>query len=367
VNPLGLEFLETRVRVTSERASDLEWLREFLCPPLAAAEFPDGFRVDVRVDPAAYAERRTAGPHGSSGAAAVFGFDTQVLRLPEWKAPAGSRSVYDAEAEAFLTLSGDTREARLLARAPSKLVRLLLMRVVREVVMSAQRAAGRPLLHAAAFARDGRGVALAGEKGAGKTTLLASLLARPGSRYVSNDRVVLREAGGRVVVRGLPTLTMVREKTLQLLPALGRALDADGVSAFQSRAEAASARERPVARDGRVALSPDAFCALLGAGRVAEATLERVVFPRLDPAVSGFALTRLPPADAAARLRAARFAVHAPLEDGTLFDLGETPPPSPPFEDALATGVACFECRLGSDAYVSEAKIAALERAILDA
>jgi HprK-related kinase B len=62
---------------------------------------------------------------------------------------------------------------------------------------------GALLLHAAAVARNGRGIALAGFSGMGKSTLALHMM-NLGLDFVSNDRLMVRREGAGLVMRGLP-------------------------------------------------------------------------------------------------------------------------------------------------------------------
>ena len=82
----------------------------------------------------------------------------------------------------------------------------------------------RALLHGAALARDGVGLALAGPSGSGKTTLAAGLVSR-GFDYLSDDAVPVTEPDGAVVPWPLPL--SIKPGSLELLetrfPELARA------------------------------------------------------------------------------------------------------------------------------------------------
>ncbi|MCG3126267.1 MAG: hypothetical protein CHACPFDD_01098 [Phycisphaerae bacterium] len=69
------------------------------------------------------------------------------------------------------------------------------------------------LAHAAAAARDGRCVAVAGVSGAGKSTLVLHLVGR-GNAFVSNDRVLLRRVDRRIDLLGVPKLPRVNPGTI---------------------------------------------------------------------------------------------------------------------------------------------------------
>lgn len=82
----------------------------------------------------------------------------------------------------------------------------------------------RALMHGAALARNGIGVALAGPSGSGKTTLAAGLVSR-GFDYLSDDAVPLSEPDGEIVPWPLPL--SIKPGSMELLksrfPELGNA------------------------------------------------------------------------------------------------------------------------------------------------
>jgi hypothetical protein len=82
----------------------------------------------------------------------------------------------------------------------------------------------RALLHGAAVARNGIGLALAGPSGSGKTTLAAGLVSR-GFDYLSDDAVPLSEPDGEIVPWPLPL--SIKPGSIELLksrfPELGNA------------------------------------------------------------------------------------------------------------------------------------------------
>lgn len=82
---------------------------------------------------------------------------------------------------------------------------------------------GYVLAHAAAVARDGRGWALAGMPGRGKSTLALHVLNR-GCDFATNDGLLLRRAGARLEMLGLPKFPRVNPGTILHNPRLGALL-----------------------------------------------------------------------------------------------------------------------------------------------
>jgi HprK-related kinase B len=75
------------------------------------------------------------------------------------------------------------------------------------------------LCHAAAVARPGRGLAIAGVSGAGKSTLALRLVAR-GLSFTSNDRLLIARRDGVHVMSGVPKQPRVNAGTLLSIPEL---------------------------------------------------------------------------------------------------------------------------------------------------
>lgn len=77
---------------------------------------------------------------------------------------------------------------------------------------------GYAMVHASAVSGS-RGIAFVGTSGRGKSTMALALIER-GARYVSNDRVLLRDRGERVDMVGVPKMPRVNPGTLMRLPSL---------------------------------------------------------------------------------------------------------------------------------------------------
>jgi hypothetical protein len=204
-------------------------------------------------------------------------------------------------------IRSDKEPVEILA-PDSRCPRTALMRVVRELVMGWVWRAGGLLLHAAAVALDDRVVVLAGPKRAGKTTLLLHLLQHGGAAFVANDRVVATERRSTVRVHGLPTIVKVWCDTLEWFPAVRERLL---VSAYHHRRtlEEAARRSPPAVAtpDGYWSLSPAQLAVLVGARPAPGGRLVAIVFPRVAPGQSRFAVRALAPEAASAALTAAEF------------------------------------------------------------
>ena len=90
---------------------------------------------------------------------------------------------------------------------------------------------GGLLAHAAAVNHQGRGLALAGFSGMGKSTLALHLMSR-GLNFISNDRLLVQEAGRGVVMRGVPKLPRINPGTALNNPDLVSVIPEDEKEVF---------------------------------------------------------------------------------------------------------------------------------------
>ncbi|MFN8641573.1 MAG: hypothetical protein U0802_07920 [Candidatus Binatia bacterium] len=215
--PLGLAFRDLRLAVASADATQLAWLLEFLSPAFTAVA---GDAADCRVEVIADAERLAAARAAvGDGAVPVTCLvqDRELVRLPAAR-DGDALVVRHDEVGIAYRVSGDRREVTLFT-APGADARGALMKVVREIAMSAAWMPRGLILHAAAFAVGDRAVLVAGPKRAGKTSLLLHALRLPGARLLANDRVALALDGAGAVAHGLPTIVTLRPDTVaRLLP-----------------------------------------------------------------------------------------------------------------------------------------------------
>ena len=375
---LGLRYGPLTLRVESDDAAHLDWLREFLTPSFEAVEPPPLARtIRLRTDAAEYAAALGRGCRPGTPEVPCFWLDTGTVRLPAWT-PASPREqmLFDGGARAFYRIDS-AGGIEVLASGESLSGRDALMRVVRELAMTDVRRPGGLVLHAAAAAVDERVLLVAGPKGAGKTTLLVHLLCARGTRFVANDRVAIPADGPALAVRGLPTTVKLLRESTAGFPGLGAQLDA---SRYHHRLTLAAAQRRPppaatVPPRRAWSLSPAQLCALVGAAPEAGGCLTAIVFPRHRPDADPIALRCLPPAEAAAAIGAAQLGSLRTEPGGGTGAPGAAPwTPEAPVPAAaaaraeargrdLAATVPVFECSLDPRTYGDPA----FARRLLDA
>ena len=355
-------FGDLRVLVEGVEGSHAAWLAEFLGPhfdvarPGAPVDRQDAAgdaacRVRLIEDRSRYEAALAAGPSG--GASDAFVFDTRIVTLPRWRG--GELRLFDAKWQLFYEVGGPPLAVTIVSAPGNRRVRSAVVDVVRELTTNHAQRAGDVLLHASAFAVDGRGVIAGGPKRAGKTTLLVHALSEGSAEYVANDRVLV-PAAGAPYARGVPTSVGLRRETLDLFPALAERVFAAGYEQLSTLDEAASAESRATRGRGR-RLTPAQLCAALGVPARAGCAIASAVFPRVTGEPGAFSLRRLDPAETSLRLEGALFGVGQGRWTSDVFSLAGDPPPRARAAlaaacRALADRVPGFECLLGLDAYV---------------
>jgi hypothetical protein len=352
-------FEALRIGVYSEQESDLEWLEEFLAPSfvLSWREEAD-VEIRLRSDPARFTElfRRGATPVRID----TFLLDTRVLRFPVCAPFDHELVLYDETSRVFYLIDGDGKSVEILSHRVDRSTRTALMRVVREVGMIHARRRCL-LLHASCFAIDGQGVLVLGAKGAGKTTLLLHALLDGAARYVTNDRVLVSEGPGGLVVTGVPTIVTVRANSLRFFPRLsgrlavhrGRHTDRLGEAPLT---EWAADSLKPTTYN----LSPAQLCSLAEAESIAAAPAAVLLFPRITAWKNGIEIRSMSNEETLHRIEESRFGASTSRRSPSAFEFVLPHDPrgrgSVPNRDDLAGRTRAFECLLGRDAYVEPAR-----------
>jgi hypothetical protein len=356
----GFRYSDVTIGVASPEPSHIAWLEEFLTPAFGVTE-PEGCDrwVVLDTDPTRHAAAVGRGPSPTHASVPCFVLDSRTECHPEWSGSGLDEWVlFDPGCQAFYHVDRRHGHVRILATSQSGPTRLALMRVVRELTMASILRGSGLVLHGAALATRDGGVILAGPKRAGKTTLLMHALQVGGTAFVTNDRVLVWNVDGRVVLRGMPSIVMIRAETLATFPVVAARIRDAGYHHSWTLAESRStaARTRRPRRDGGASLTPRQFCAVTSVAPLAEVDAWRLVFPRVNSALSGLHIEPLDAEIATLRLREALFAATSPVRMSPVFS---RPGTGPGTEDAtldhraaeLATQVRCYDVHLGTRAY----------------
>ncbi|MEM1113364.1 MAG: hypothetical protein AAGI11_15735 [Pseudomonadota bacterium] len=292
---LQFSYEELSYSVSTDRATDLEWLTENLAPAFVMeASSGHDLAIDCRFDAHCFEALLAEVEAGSRAPLAVFSMDGRAAEYSGLLSGGAPGLVYDAELECIYRFNPDCNAVSVIAATWRPSVRVGLLRIVREHV--SQRLRRGEVLHQHAAAASGKAgaVLICGSRRAGKTTLLGQLL-RHGFDYIANDRSLIALSGdGELRVSGMPTVVSVRPRTTELLPELslaarGRWFARDTLSEVQAIASHKLESGTP----GRLSLSPAQFCELLGRRQLAGSRLRYLLFPRVDVGATGIALKPL--------------------------------------------------------------------------
>ena len=359
-NRRGFAFRGLHIDVTCNIARPLSWLQAFLSlhldPSLASGS---ALEIDLLVDPSECDSMRRRPRMPGGGAIDCFVADGRFEQLTLWQEDAAGRLLHDDRADAFLQIPPKGGPIRVLAQRDCARLRVLLMRIVRELALLQALRHGDLFLHAAAVVSSVGGVLVAGPKDAGKTTMLLDLLRSGGARFVANDRVMVDLAGPSAMARGVPTIIKVRPGSLSYLPGLTEPAFGFPHRHYLTLQECAAGSPliEPATRQPP-SLSPTQLCKWLAVTKAAGAAVELIVFPVLCPAARRWELRPLSTEQAAQRLVSNRFSggpggIVSPALAACL------PGDSSPVDSAeqacstLAHHASAIECRLGPDAFVA--------------
>ena len=337
----------------------LAWLVEFVGPALELSHelsaAPD-HHVGFGIVPELHAGLRQALSDAPEQRVEGFTLDGSFSPNPAFES-GGWLWFQDPRHGAFVGSTDEGRRVRVVAPSDDPYHRVTLMRVVRELATCAAHLAGMLPLHAAGFVAGSGAVLVCGRKRAGKTSVLVHALQR-GGRFLSNDRVWVSPDDLRA--RGMPTIVMLRNGTLELFDGLCRDFERQRFDRARTLAECAPGADRPEPQIGhgfdRPGISPAQLCRLLNAPMQGHAPVTKLLFPRIDPGVRGLALDRIAPAEAAELLRESLLKPSHPTRLSEPFARkGARAPVPPELEDercrCLAAAIPAWTCRLGRDAY----------------
>lgn len=359
------------VSVETSESAALAWLEEFLIPAFAVVEgIAPACYVALEDDERAYEEALRHTSRVESEPIACFALDGGPIRLPSWRWSAEERVIFDGDSQVFYLVNRDSSRIRILADRPWASRRIALMRVVRELATSHVWGGESLIVHGAAVAVGGRGLLIAGPKGAGKTSVLLHLLLnQPGTRFVSNDRVVV-DFEPATILRGMPTVATIKEHTLGLFPGLEARLCQRNYDARLALGELKHGLASSVrGTEGRVGLAPAQLCAVVDAEMLGDAPAGALLLPRVSQDEEGIHVTPLSPRIAAAALRTHLVGGAVPAVSQAFgvtrqCHRGVDPAKLDRLSVAFAEQSRCFECRLGRNAYRPETAARLVERVL---
>jgi hypothetical protein len=367
VPEMNLCYSGLTVGVDVPTGADAQWLREFFCPWFAESDGVPDARVRFRVDTERFNDLLLRGDSGYLGSA--FMMDTRVIEYPRWVAPDDATLLLDRERELFFHVDGDAID--IVAARDDRRSRLRVMRVIRELAMDAAHAAGGRFLHASCVAVDGRAIAVTGPRSAGKTSLLLYLLCAGRCDYLTNDRLLVRPQGDRLSLEGMPTVVSIRAGTLGMFEQFAATVAERRYSTRLTIDECED--DEPAGGVGqgepKQGISPAQLCAATGATAAVGATGSVVLIPHQSGCADGFALRRLSMEEARAALAGGLFGHIGPGFRSDVFRYRGTrvaPVTDEAFIGTLSAGCRVYECRLGTDAYDSDACAGAV-RELLEA
>lgn len=350
---------EMCVGVSCGRARDLRWLAEFLCPSFQVLDRGTAdYQVSLRSNEKAWEIVQSWGPHPRGRLVDCFYLDTRITRHPIWRSPGDETIVHDEEFGVSYIVSHDDATITILALEDTRLPRLALMRVVRELAMIHSQEHDRMILHGASFLLGRRCFVIAGQKRAGKTSMLIHGLRQTGARYVANDRALVSLEASGARVRGMPSIVTLRPSCLAMFRKVRERLRSCSYYPVLSLSEARRGLQGRIKpwRNGKYNLSPVQFCDLMRVDMVGEARATAILFPRITKARGTMRLRRLSVDQASVRLRGSLFRARSPRKFGGIFaELGGQGNPRRAavirFSRQLASQVPCYICELGRDAY----------------
>lgn len=340
------------VRVVCAARADLVWLAEFLAPWFEGSSGNADCRVDLIADDREYGTSLDRATRSACDDVHCFSLDSGELRLPSWQ-ESGALFVRDDRLRCVYAVEGSPARVRILTAVGSVHARFAAMRVVRELAMEQARARGRLLLHAACLAVGDDAFLIAGPKGAGKTSLLLRGLLRGGSRFVSNDRVVVRFASGQATAHGIPTIVSIRRQTLDRDAALRQRLEQTPPPHWLDSSEEANVRRTARSGVSSIDLTPAQVCAILRVETSAAGRVRALLFPRVHRGGDSQGARELDPTTARQRISQALFGASAEGSAGpglfaSLLPRRPYASPAAATGDDLVARVPSFELPMGA-------------------
>jgi hypothetical protein len=344
-------------RVQSPARSHLRWLEQFLVPHFDVGR-GEGKEivVDLRIDRHAFRQARDRFPTDRS--AAAFMFDSRVEKLASRDCDDGGLLIYDEYFETFFTVDRNRRHVTVLIGEDTLTVRTPLMRILREYAMNEALGSGDIFLHASCFTHRGRSVVVTGPKRSGKTTLLMYACLSGGVACLANDRVRVRRKDGGHIIRGVPSIVSIREKSFEFFPRAGADLEKMELHFRLNDEESLQGTGVNRAADGgsRFLITPSQFCDLLKTRQVPIGERPLVVVPRITGETGTFSIRRIDGPEARTLLQESLFGARHWASSTPVFnaDAGRAGVDRAMLEEnchSFVDATPVFICEVGLDLY----------------
>jgi hypothetical protein len=237
---------------------------------------------------------------------------------------------------------------------------MALARIMREYVMNEMQRRGNFFLHASSFVTASGPVIVTGPKKAGKTSLVMFACSAGDGVYLSNDRVLLQLVDGDFVLRSVPVIITVREKTFEFFPRLKKRILDEEMNFRARRGERLRdvSPDTVIGSDGEYDLSQEQFCDLLGSAHALEAHKPIVVIPQITGRPGTFTIRAIDEKEAASFLRHSLFGGLYWATSTPVFNLRcDRGPNHSGMEENLRKFVAdtpFLLCEVGTDLYLRE-------------
>jgi hypothetical protein len=156
-----------------------------------------------------------------------------------------TRKAYEAEdrlEENCFVLSQPDRGVLISSSGTATDPYVIVWRCLRNMMRLLLMEKGWLTFHSAACVWNGTGICILGNKFAGKTSTLLNLLSRPGASLVTNDKLFVRTAGGRLEGLGFPNNAGLRIGALVAYPKLADLVE-KGTDSFFSQVGAEAFRD----------------------------------------------------------------------------------------------------------------------------
>ena len=344
MNTCLLEYQGLYLKVSADPET-LSWLKDFMaCGFQTDVEGSYQRAVSLHIDPTRHRKLLALRPESTDAKLVSLANDTHDCLVEECHLVG---LFFDAENQVFFQVQEDSLEIEIIAAELNRLVRLVLMKVVRELVQEHLYKNSVAIFHSAAVMAPEGVILLCGPRQSGKTTTLLSLLDTCGLPYVSNDRTAVWLEGPKAFCRGVPTLVSIRPGTLDLRPEL--------------RSRLQTVTSHPLSANGNQYLNPPELINLVGCSTSVGGPLAALVCLEFDPQQEGFQISPWQNDEALQACRRGVFRASRIRALGQIFQTGANFTDSTwtvvrPIAQKLIDSGKVYHCRTGQGTAFSQAQ-----------